>query len=149
PNTNANMVWQPFAYRFHATAATTTLTLTDVTGINNSQGTVLDGLSVTLATSQNEPGTPAIPTGLRAAGVTGHLVSLTWDAGIPGATGLGIWRRTTTSDWARIADSDPRAASYVDSTVQANTTYVYRIRSHNDTVASAWSNEVSVTTWGP
>jgi hypothetical protein len=149
PDTNANMQWQPFTYPFHATAATTMLAVSDVTGINTSQGTVLDGLSVTPVTSQAPSDTPAIPTGLRAAPVSAHLVSLTWDAGIPGATGLDIWRRSATSDWARIADYDPRSTRYVDASVQANTAYTYRLRSHTDTLVSAWSNEVSVTTSGP
>jgi len=51
PNRSADMQWLPFTYRFRATAATTTLTLSDVTNINDSQGTVLDGLSVTRTTA--------------------------------------------------------------------------------------------------
>jgi hypothetical protein len=47
--TQANMGWAPFERLFQATSSTTTLRLSDVTGIYNYGGTVLDGLSVTPA----------------------------------------------------------------------------------------------------
>jgi hypothetical protein len=46
------MHWTFFAYRFHAKALTTTLTLTDVTGLSIIEGAGLDGLSVTVASAQ-------------------------------------------------------------------------------------------------
>jgi hypothetical protein len=94
-------------------------------------------------------GPPAAPTGLRATDVTSTQVRLTWDAGIPGATGIGVWRRSATSEWIRIADIDPGSTGYVDGSARPNTTYTYRIRAHTSTVVSAWSNELAVTTTGP
>jgi hypothetical protein len=47
--TETNPGWQPFSYRFRATSGQTTLTITDVTFLNDFQGTVLDGLVITPA----------------------------------------------------------------------------------------------------
>ena len=49
PTTGSKAGWQPFSYRFRATREQTTLTITDVTFLNDYQGTELDGLLVTPA----------------------------------------------------------------------------------------------------
>jgi GH24 family phage-related lysozyme (muramidase) len=40
------MQWQQFSYPFHTTAAATTLTISDITGLSEVQGTALDALAV-------------------------------------------------------------------------------------------------------
>jgi len=44
--------WNLFAYRFRAASLATTLAISDITGLSDVAGIALDGLSVTLATSQ-------------------------------------------------------------------------------------------------
>jgi hypothetical protein len=149
PNRNPEMQWQPFSYRFRATAAVTTLTLSDVTGINSSQGTVLDGLSVTPAADQNPPvaatGAPTAPTGLSVAAVSARQVSLRWTDNSNNETAFAIWRKGDGHDWARVGLVPPKATSFTDTGLAASTSYTYRVRATNQ-YASDWSNEVTVTT---
>lgn len=151
PDTNPDMKWQPFAYRFRATAAATTLTLSDVTNINDDQGTVLDGLSVTLAPDQSPPPVttatdlPA-PTNLLARLLPGAGVQLTWQDNSTDENAFAVWRRIGSSDWTRIGVQAPHTTSFPDQTVAPGTTYTYRVRATRGSVASDWSNEVTVTT---
>jgi hypothetical protein len=99
------MHWMAFSIPFRATAAETTLTLTDVTDLNPYQGLVLDGLSVTPADGGNPPvvtplgspdAGPATPTGLAGAAVTDFGL-------IPGTTYTYRVRATknvAASDWS-------------------------------------------------
>jgi hypothetical protein len=86
------------------------------------------------------------PSGLTARALSRTQVQLTWAAGIPGATGISVWRRSASSGWARIGVVVPQATTYTDRSALPNTTYNYRLRAHNDQRVSGWSTEASVTT---
>ena len=149
PDSNPHMQWQRFTYRFRATAAATTLTLSDVTGINDTQGTVLDGLSVTLAPNQNPPvvaAAPAAPTGLTVTAVSANRVSLTWIDSSPSETAVAVWRKGSGADWARVGVLAPHTTTFTDTGLAANSAYTYRVRAIGGNVASGWSNQVTVRT---
>ena len=75
-------------------------------------------------------------------------IDLSWaPAGYP-ADGIGIWRKAGAGAWERIALVSPAATQFRDRSVAPGQTYAYRVRGHNYTGASAWSNEVSATTPG-
>jgi Protein of unknown function (DUF642)/Fibronectin type III domain len=147
-NTNAEMKWQFFSYRFHATAAITTLTISDATGIDNLQGTALDGLSVMPAGDSTPPtnaAAPAAPTGLAARSVGADRVNLTWSDNSSNERAFAIWRKSGGADWARVGVVPPNSTTFTDTGVKPATTYTYRMRATNQ-FASDWSNEVTVTT---
>jgi fibronectin type 3 domain-containing protein len=92
------------------------------------------------------PGPPATPAGFKAQVISALEVRVFWARSIPGANGVGIWRRTGNGAWEKIAGPPAHALTYKDESVAPNTTYTYRARAHNDRGVSEWSNEVTVTT---
>ena len=86
-------------------------------------------------------------TGLTAQAVSSTRLSLTWTDGSSAETGFGIWRQAG-GVWTRIGVAAPDATTFSDTTTTAGTAYTYRLRAHNSTGASAWSNEAVVTTSG-
>jgi DNA-binding beta-propeller fold protein YncE len=86
------------------------------------------------------------PAGLSARAVTPTRVDLSWAAPVSSATGIGIWRKRSGGDWERVGVAAPSVTHFSDRSVNPSTTYTYRVRAHNDHVASAWSNEAVVTT---
>jgi hypothetical protein len=145
----ADMHWRFFSVRFRARSTTTTLTISDATGSPFAGGLALDGLSVTAVDSAPPPAAtaaPAAPTGLAAQAISPTQVELRWQDNSAAETGFGIWRKSGTSDWQRVGVAAPSATRYEDRSVGSNTTYISRIRAHNNAGASAWSNEVRVTT---
>lgn len=90
---------------------------------------------------------PAAPSNLRAAAVSGSRVDLTWTHAATNESGFHVERKTGPSgSWAQVATPGANATSFSDVTVQASTSYVYRVRAYNAAGASAWSNEAAVTT---
>jgi hypothetical protein len=157
--TAAEMRWQPFAYTFRATAPSTTLTLTDVTGLwDGGGGAALDGLAVTpagepFAPSGGGPGgqplpplVPGAPANLTARLVSPAQIELSWLDASGDETGFEIQRRGGAGDWVWIALAAANTTRFSDYTVSPGTTYSYRVRATRDALASAWSNEASVTT---
>jgi fibronectin type 3 domain-containing protein len=96
------------------------------------------------ATTPNGP--PAAPTGLAGTPVSSTLVNLTWADNSNNEFAFAIFRKAPGGDFVRIAVSVPDATSYADTAVSAGKTYVYRLRATNNLGASAWTNEVTVTT---
>jgi hypothetical protein len=155
PATEADMRWTPFAYRFRASAAVTTLTLTDVTGRTNLQGTVLDGLSITPVTGANPPQpppaarAPAAPTDLRAERVFATQVDLSWRDNSDNEQEFILWRRSGGADFVRIGKVGPNVTRFSDTGLQPLTTYSYLVRAWNPSDASRRSNELTVKTAAP
>jgi hypothetical protein len=151
PNTDRDMHWMPFAYRFRATTAATTLAITDVTGVDSIHGTALDGLSVTLAPDQSPPVvTPAAalpaPTNLSARFAPGQGVALAWTDNSSDENAFAVWRRTPTSAWTRVGVLAPNTPTFLDRNVAPGASYTYRVRATRGNTASAWSNEASLST---
>jgi fibronectin type 3 domain-containing protein len=92
------------------------------------------------------PTAPSAPTSLAATVISAGRVDLTWSDNSSNETAFAIWRKSDAEDWARIAVVVPNQTSYHDLSGQPGTAYTYRVRATNNTGASDWTNEVSVTT---
>jgi streptogramin lyase len=145
PASEADMHWLPFSFRFRASTTVTTLTLTDVTGITDLQGTVLDGLTVTAADGASPPPTLNAPTNLTAQVTSTGQISLTWTDNSSNETGFALYRREGAADWTKIVVVGTNGTRYVDASVNPGTTYTYRVQAVNETGSSDWSNEVRTT----
>jgi subtilisin family serine protease len=88
---------------------------------------------------------PAPPSGLTAQASGSTRVDLNWDDNYSGAVGVKIERRSGSGDFAEIADLGGGISSYQDSTVQASTTYSYRLRAYTGDNSSAYTAEASAT----
>jgi hypothetical protein len=142
----ADMRWQPFRVSFRATGETTTLQFVDGTGISETEGAVLDGLTLAPA-GEPPPGPgPVAPGGLAARALSPTQINLAWVDNSADETGFEIERRTGTGDWTRLAIVAANVTRFGDLEVTPGTTYTYRVRAVNDMGASAWSNEAVVTT---
>ena len=76
-----------------------------------------------------------------------HSVTLTWTASTSAVSGYNVYRSTTSGGpYTKLNSSLIATTTYVDSTVQASTTYFYVVTSvDSSNVESANSTEVSVT----
>jgi len=83
------------------------------------------------------------PTNLVATASSTTQVNLTWNA-VAGADQYQVWRSQDGIAFTLLAS--PTAASYVDSTVSANTSYVYRVRTIDAATPSGYSNIDVATT---
>jgi len=100
---------------------------------------------VEASTTGTPPAVPP-PTGLLVGEVTSDSVSLSWSAPqtVPG---FDIFRGTSTGGpYAKVNASLVTQPRFTDIKLAADTTYFYVVRSDNDSVLSAASNEVSAKT---
>jgi hypothetical protein len=76
-----------------------------------------------------------------------HSVTLTWTASTSAVSGYNVYRSTVSGGpYTKLNSTAIAAATYVDTTVQASTTYFYVVTSvDSSNVESANSTEVSVT----
>lgn len=140
------MRWQPFLVTFRATARTTALRFADASGRGSDGAAALDGLRVVPADESSPGGAPAAPTGLQARLIMPNQVDLAWSDNSGNETDFEIQRRGPTGDWTRIALVAANTTRFIDFAVSPNTAYAYRVQAQNDSGASAWSNELAVTT---
>jgi fibronectin type 3 domain-containing protein len=90
---------------------------------------------------------PAAPTNLAATVASSTQVNLTWSDNSNNETAFSVWHSTDGGlNWTRIAVLIPNSTSYSDTGLSPNTSYTYRVRATNNVGASAWSNQVTVTT---
>lgn len=146
PATGADMRWQPFVYYFRATAAATTLQITDTTGLSKTAGAVLDGLVLAPAEPPVPGQPPAAPSNLSVRVISATEIQLAWSDNSGAESGFAIERREGAGDWARIAVVGPDVTRFSDFGVRPRTAYSYRVRATSESGASAWSNEAIVTT---
>ena len=93
--------------------------------------------------------TGAAPSGLEATVAPGPKVDLSWSDNTSGATqedGFYIERDLDGGGFSQIAVTDPDATTYSDSAVEYGHVYTYRVRAHNGSGPSAYSNTASATT---
>jgi cellulose 1,4-beta-cellobiosidase len=81
---------------------------------------------------------------------TAHSVTLAWTqgtvaSGSPAITGNNVYRGTTSGAETMLISLTSPAATYVDGTVAAGTTYFYEVTAVNSVGESAKSNEASAT----
>jgi hypothetical protein len=147
PGRDEAMHWAQFSHEFTARSPITTLRTTDVTGLSEVHGIVLDGLSVLPVDGGGPvPPVPAAPTGLTAAAVSRDQINLAWRDNSSDETGFAIFRRTGGRDWERIALVGANITRFADWDVRPEFTYIYRVQAVNEAGASAWSNEASAAT---
>lgn len=93
---------------------------------------------------------PAAPSGLTATANGSSSINLSWTDNSTDETGFKVERKTGSGGtWSEIAGSlAAGSTSYTSSSLSANTTYYYRVRSFNATGNSTYSNEASATTSG-
>jgi predicted phage tail protein len=112
----------------------------------NAAGTVT---SMPVMTGPAGVAAPAAPTALAGTPQTGLQVRLTWRDNATTETGFVIERATGTGAFVPIATPPARSAtgnaSYVDTTVQAGTSYLYRVKAVNGGGSSAYNGPVLVT----
>jgi len=85
---------------------------------------------------------PLTPGGVTATAVSTSQVSVSWDA-VPGADSYEVWR-STGGLFAQVGA--PAGAAFVDNSVVANTTYLYRVRTLDGADTSAFSPSEPATT---
>jgi hypothetical protein len=116
----------------------------NVTFTPSSTGSLPGSVKVT----SNATNSPASVT-LSGTGVqpVSHSVTLTWTASTSAVSGYNVYRSTTSGGpYTKLNSSLIATTTYVDSTVQASTTYFYVVTSvDSSNVESANSTEVSVT----
>jgi hypothetical protein len=88
-----------------------------------------------LAASPGRSGRPLLP---------GQGVQLAWTDNSTDENAFALWRKTATSDWARVALLAPNTTSFLDRSAAPGVTYTYRVRATHGNIASAWSNEARV-----
>jgi len=102
---------------------------------------------IMLAQAQNAA-PPAAPGMLNASGVTATSVALEWTDQATNEDSYEVERKTgAQGTYARIAVLASNTAAYNDEGLAPDTTYFYRVRAVNVYGASAYSNEVQVTTF--
>lgn len=99
------------------------------------------------------PATPAAPSALVATPVSTKQVNLKWNDNSANEDVFEIWRSTVVNTknptyllLATKTSSDSAYAVFVDTTVQANAVYNYKVRAKNIGGTSSFSNEATVTT---
>jgi subtilisin family serine protease len=90
------------------------------------------------------PSPPSAPTSL-GGGLSGGAVALSWTNTASNATGVVVERQVGTGSWTEIATLGAAATQYTDATVQAGTTYSYRVYATGVAGNSGASNTVSVS----
>jgi hypothetical protein len=102
----------------------------------------------TVTTPATQPTAVAAPTNLQANATQGR-VTLTWLDNSNNEDGFRVRRRgPTDADFVDIAEVAPNVTTYADTTVQAQTTYTYRVRSFRAGGGGGVSNDATVTTPG-
>jgi FtsP/CotA-like multicopper oxidase with cupredoxin domain len=87
----------------------------------------------------------AAPSNLTAAAQAGPQVNLTWRDNSNNETGFVIERSIDSASYTVVGTVAADTTSYVDTSVAAGNSYVYRVKAVNGDVSSPYSNIVSVT----
>jgi len=90
---------------------------------------------------------PKTPTGLRATSTNPNNVNLSWSDQSDNEAAFRIERRTQDSKiYKRISDLPPNSSVFQDHSVQASTTYYYRVVARNSAGESPVSSDIEITT---
>jgi len=98
---------------------------------------------------------PAAPTSLRADLSSTAGITLTWTDNADNEDGFIIERMTSPGTYVQLNPNPPigpgtgtgGTVTYLDEDVTPGNTYIYRVRSYNVLGSSAYSNEVTVSSW--
>jgi len=90
---------------------------------------------------------PSAPANLAATSTSPQSVSLNWTDTSDNEAAYRVERRTSDGTiYARVTDLPPNSTSFLDGSVQASSTYFYRVIARNNTGESDPSNEAVATT---
>ncbi|MGH2747192.1 MAG: S8 family serine peptidase [Actinomycetota bacterium] len=92
------------------------------------------------------PAAPAPPTNLTAKAAAPTRIELSWTDNSSAETGFALERSPDGSSWQEIASTEPSQTTYLDSGVEPDTTYSYRVRAFNTARHSPYSNVAAATT---
>lgn len=93
------------------------------------------------------PPPPSAPTNLMVTSTSPQNVSLSWTDTANNESAYRVERRTGEKTiYERITDLPPNSTNFQDGSVQASSTYYFRVIARNDTGESEPSNEAAVTT---
>ena len=91
--------------------------------------------------------TVADPTGLSATAISATQVNLGWTDNAANETNYLVQRSTDGGNtWTTIVTLGPDATNYSDTSVNASSSYSYRVQAYNATATSNYSNTANVTT---
>ena len=104
--------------------------------------------TTTISVPGGTAGLPAAPTGLAGSATGTSQIRITWlnGAGIQDAVKIERCRGIFCTSFALVATVSGTSTAYTDSGLSRNTAYRYRVRSHNSTGDSAYSNVAGVRT---
>ena len=89
---------------------------------------------------------PAAPSNLTATAVSSSRVNLTWTDNSTNESGFKLERSTDGVNFSQIAIFVANTISFANSSLNASTTYYYRVRAYDGTNNSDYSNAASTTT---
>jgi fibronectin type 3 domain-containing protein len=113
------------------------------------KGNLFADSPVATVTTAAEAPPPGTPTGLTATAASPTQVNLAWVDNSTDETGFDVYRKSATSDWARIGGVQANVASYQDKTAAATTAYTYKVIVLRNGLGFGWSNDAAVTTPQP
>lgn len=70
----------------------------------------------------------------------GNALSITWGK-VSNATGYLVYRKTSTTNWVRIANLKASALSYTDDSLASGTTYFYTVRAQYNSIGSDYDRK--------
>jgi len=93
------------------------------------------------------PSPPFAPGSLTATALSHNRIKLAWKDSSRNEAGFTIERKIGLADFfVEVATVDAQATSHIDSSLQGNTTYLYRLRAFNVSGFSSYSNPATATT---
>ncbi|QVL48494.1 MAG: fibronectin type III domain-containing protein [Thiocapsa sp.] len=92
---------------------------------------------------------PAAPSSLASLGASASRVNLVWRDNSNNESGFRIERRIGTGAWSQIGSVGANVITFASTGLRSSTTYNYRVRAHNGSGTSAYSNTVAVRTAAP
>jgi len=99
------------------------------------------GGAITQVQQSSAPIPPAEPGSFNATTLSSSEIELTWDDLSNNEAGFKLERRTASGSYGEIATLGSNAESYIDTNLNQNTQYFYRVRAYNAAGDSAYSNE--------
>jgi uncharacterized protein (TIGR02145 family) len=92
------------------------------------------------------PVVPVAPSKLIGAVVSSFQINLSWTDNSSNETGFKIERRTNSTNYTTIGNTNANVTTYLDGGLSPITNYVYRVYSYNSAGISNYSNEVTIGT---
>ncbi|MFN3648740.1 MAG: SBBP repeat-containing protein [Armatimonadota bacterium] len=108
------------------------------------------GGTLDLLVARFGPSAPEAPSGLAALAITSTSVELTWNDNSDRESGFRVERRGhSQAEFQLVGEAGAGVNHYTDGGVSPGETYIYRVQAWNGSGASAYSEELPVTTLAP